>query len=62
MIFCVTYPDRGRQTEQATNEESMSKSSTVTVRARPVEEVASAAVAGLTIHGETITFETDQRI
>ena len=40
----------------------MSKSSTVTVRERPVEEVASAAVAGLTIHGETIIVETDQRI
>jgi secondary thiamine-phosphate synthase enzyme len=40
----------------------MSKSSTVTVRERPVEDVASAAVAGLTIHGETIMVETDQRI
>src|SRR4029079_7254750 len=44
------------------NEESMSKSSTFTVRERPVEEVASAAVAGLTIHGETIIVGTDQRI
>src|SRR5205814_4252594 len=43
-------------------EESMSKSSTVTVRERPVEEVASATVSGLTIHGETIMVETDQRI
>ena len=40
----------------------MSKSSTVTVRERPVQEVASARVAGLTIHGETITVSTDQRI
>jgi secondary thiamine-phosphate synthase enzyme len=40
----------------------MSKSSTVTVRENPVEEVASANVAGLTIHGETIVVETDQRI
>src|SRR4030095_572171 len=40
----------------------MSKSSTVTVRERPVEEVASATVAGLTIHGETIIVGTDQRI
>jgi secondary thiamine-phosphate synthase enzyme len=40
----------------------MSKSSTVTVRERPVEEVASAKVAGLTIHGETFVVQTDQRI
>ena len=40
----------------------MSKSSTVTVRERPVDGVASASVAGLTIHGETIIVETDQRI
>ena len=40
----------------------MSKSSTVTVRERPVEEVASAKVGGLTIHGETIIISTDQRI
>jgi secondary thiamine-phosphate synthase enzyme len=40
----------------------MSKSSTVTVRERPVEEVASANVGGLTIHGETIVIQTDQRI
>ena len=32
----------------------MSKSSTVTVRERPVEEVATAKVGGLTIHGETL--------
>ena len=40
----------------------MSKSSTVTVRERPVEEVASAKAGGLTIHGETIIVSTDQRI
>ena len=40
----------------------MSKSSTVTVRQRPVAEVASANVGGLTIHGETIMVSTDQRI
>jgi secondary thiamine-phosphate synthase enzyme len=40
----------------------MSKSSTVTVRERPVEEIASAKVGGLTIHGETIVISTDQRI
>ena len=40
----------------------MSKSSTVTVRERPVEPVASAAVGGLTIHGETLVVQTDQRI
>jgi secondary thiamine-phosphate synthase enzyme len=40
----------------------MSKSSTVTVRERPVEEVAVAKVGGLTIHGETLVIETDHRI
>ena len=40
----------------------MSKSSTVTVRDKPVEEMASATVGGLTIHGETIVIGTDQRI
>jgi len=39
----------------------MSKSSTVTVRENPVESVAT-AVGGLTIHGETIVVQTDQRI
>jgi secondary thiamine-phosphate synthase enzyme len=43
-------------------EDFMSKSSTVTVRERPVEEVASAKAGGLTIHGETIIVSTDQRI
>ena len=40
----------------------MSKSSTVTVRERPVDEVASARAGGLTIHGETLVIQTDQRI
>jgi secondary thiamine-phosphate synthase enzyme len=40
----------------------MSKSSTVTVREKPVEDMASATVAGLTIHGETIVIGTDQRV
>ncbi len=40
----------------------MSKSSTVTLRERPVEEVASAKSGGLTIHGETIVISTDQRV
>jgi secondary thiamine-phosphate synthase enzyme len=40
----------------------MSKSSTVTVRETPVEEMASANAGGLTIHGETIVISTDQRV
>jgi secondary thiamine-phosphate synthase enzyme len=40
----------------------MSKSSTVTVRERPVEDVATAKVGGLTIHGEMLVVQTDQRI
>ena len=40
----------------------MSKSSTVTVRERPVEEVASVKSGTLTIHGETIVVSTDGRI
>ena len=40
----------------------MSKSSTVTVREKPVEGVATATVGGLTIHGETFVIETDQRV
>ena len=40
----------------------MSKSSTVTVRERPVEDVASAKVDGLTIQGETFVVQTDQRV
>ena len=40
----------------------MSKSSTVTVREKPIEDVASATAGGLTIHGETIVISTDQRV
>jgi len=40
----------------------MSKSSTVTVREKPVEEVASVQSGSLTIHGETIIVSTDGRI
>ena len=40
----------------------MSKSSTVTVRERPVQDMASAKAGGLTIHGETIIISTDQRV
>ena len=40
----------------------MSKSSTVTAREKPVEDVASARAGGLTIHGETIIVQTDQRV
>jgi secondary thiamine-phosphate synthase enzyme len=40
----------------------MSKSSTVTVREKPVEGVATATVGGVTIHGETIVIDTDQRV
>jgi secondary thiamine-phosphate synthase enzyme len=40
----------------------MSKSSTVTVRENPVEAVASAKAGGLTIHGETLVVQTDQRV
>jgi secondary thiamine-phosphate synthase enzyme len=40
----------------------MSKSSTVTIREKPVEDVASAKAGGITIHGETLVIQTDQRI
>lgn len=40
----------------------MSKSSTVTVRDAPVPDVTTATAEGLTIHGETISIQTDQRI
>ena len=40
----------------------MSKSSTVTVRERPVEDTSTAHAGGLTIHGEMMIVETDQRI
>jgi secondary thiamine-phosphate synthase enzyme len=40
----------------------MSKRSTVTVREKPVQAVASATAGGLTIHGETLVVQTDNRI
>jgi secondary thiamine-phosphate synthase enzyme len=40
----------------------MSKSSTVTVRETPVQEVSTATAGGLTIHGETFTIETNERV
>src|SRR3989475_12852347 len=40
----------------------MSKSSTVTVRERPVDEITTARAGSLTIHGETFVVETDQRV
>src|SRR5499427_8362344 len=40
----------------------MSKSSTVTVRETPVQDVATAKAGGLTIHGETFVVQTDERI
>ena len=40
----------------------MGKSSTVTVREAPVQEVATVAAGGLRFHGETLTFQTNQRI
>ena len=40
----------------------MSKSSTLTVRERAVEDVAQAKSGSLTIHGETIVVQTDERL
>ena len=40
----------------------MSKSSTVTVRETPVQQVTSAAAGGLVIHGESFVIDTDDRI
>jgi secondary thiamine-phosphate synthase enzyme len=40
----------------------MSRSSTITVRERPVEDVATTTVGGLTIHGETLVVPTDHRV
>ena len=42
--------------------EFTSKSSTVTVRDKPMEGVATASAGGVTIHGETFVIDTDQRI
>jgi secondary thiamine-phosphate synthase enzyme len=40
----------------------MNKSSTVTVRERPVEQIATATAGGLTIQGETLVVQSDRRI
>jgi secondary thiamine-phosphate synthase enzyme len=40
----------------------MSKSSTVTVRERPVETVSTAIAGSLTIHSKTVVVQTDQRV
>jgi secondary thiamine-phosphate synthase enzyme len=40
----------------------MSKSSTVTVREKPMQGVATATAGGVTIHGETFVVDTDQRV
>ena len=42
--------------------EFTSKSSTVTVREKPMEGVATVTAGGVTIHGETFVIDTDQRI
>ena len=42
--------------------EFTSKSSTVTVREKPMEGVTTATAGGVTIHGETFVIDTDQRI
>jgi secondary thiamine-phosphate synthase enzyme len=39
-----------------------SKSSTVTVREKPMEGMATATAGGVTVHGETFVIDTDQRI
>src|SRR3954466_542413 len=58
MLFAVSTADD----TPANHEERMSKSSTVTVRETPVQDIASAKTGGLTIHGETFVVQTDQRI
>jgi secondary thiamine-phosphate synthase enzyme len=40
----------------------MSRSSTMTVRERPLDDVATATTGGLTIHGETLVVQTDRRV
>ena len=40
----------------------MSRSSTMTVRRRPLDDVATATTGGLTIHGETRVVQTDRRV
>jgi secondary thiamine-phosphate synthase enzyme len=65
--FFVTLSVRVRTLDRAiyranSEGERMSKSSTVTVREKPVEGVATATVGGVTIHGETFVIDTDQRV
>ncbi|HXH07957.1 MAG TPA: secondary thiamine-phosphate synthase enzyme YjbQ [Vicinamibacterales bacterium] len=40
----------------------MSKHSTVTVRETPIGDVSTAGGGGLSVHGETFTVQTDQRV
>jgi secondary thiamine-phosphate synthase enzyme len=40
----------------------MSRTSTMTRRERPVEDVAATTVGGVTIHGETLVVQTDHRV
>src|SRR6266487_3756769 len=40
----------------------MRRSSTMTVRRRPLDDVATATTGGLTIHGETRVVQTDRRV
>ena len=40
----------------------MSKSSTVTVREQPLSDVTTASANGFSVHGETITVQTDTRV
>jgi secondary thiamine-phosphate synthase enzyme len=42
--------------------EFTSKSSTVTIREKPMEGVATATAGRVTVHGETFVIDTDQRI
>jgi secondary thiamine-phosphate synthase enzyme len=52
---------RRASTRLSPHEARMSKSSTVTVRDQPVADVTSVSGA-LTVHGETITVQTDSRV
>jgi secondary thiamine-phosphate synthase enzyme len=58
--FCVL---RGNAAiPERRSEESMSKSSTVTERETPVTDVSTVTAGNLTIHGETIVVQTQERI
>jgi secondary thiamine-phosphate synthase enzyme len=54
--------ERAQDAPRTFDEESMSKSSTVTVRETPVQEISTATAGGLTIHGETFIIETNERV